>query len=115
MRDKFEQRQAAGAPFYLLTDPASKRTVAFAFSKGYLLLATRDDLIAQALELAAGGGNPSIASDRWFHDSTAAAQDHGELRLVMNLESLVKRYIFVRTGSSGMSRRSAGIGPASPI
>src|ERR1700674_4263437 len=51
VREKFEQRQAGGVSFYLRTDTASKRTVAFAFAKGYLLLATRDDLVAQALEL----------------------------------------------------------------
>jgi hypothetical protein len=94
VRDKFEQRQAGGVPFYLRTDPASKSTVAFAFVKGYLLLATRDDLVAQALELLAGGSNPSIAADRWYHDATAGAQEPGELRMVMNLEALVKSSYF---------------------
>ena len=91
IRDKFVQRQAGGVPFYQRTDVASKRTVAFAFTKGYLLLATRDDLIARALELFAGGSSPSIASDRWYRESTgAAASPAAELRLVLNLESLVK-------------------------
>jgi hypothetical protein len=94
VRDKFEQRQAGGVTFYLRTDPASHRTVAFAFAKGYLLLATRDDLVAQALELVAGGSNPNVASDRWFHDSSAAAPTAGELRLVMNLDALVKSVYF---------------------
>ena len=94
VRGKFEQRQAGGVSFYLRTDPASKRTVAFAFAKGYLLLATRDDLLAQALELLAGGGNPSVASDRWYREATAAAPNSGELRLVMNLETLVKSVYF---------------------
>ena len=48
VRDKFEQRQAGGTAFYVRTDAASKRTVAFAFTKGLLLLATRDDLVAQS-------------------------------------------------------------------
>jgi hypothetical protein len=94
VRDKFEQRQAGGASFYLRTDGASKRTVAFTFTRGYLVLATRDDLVAQALELMAGAKTPSIASDRWYHDATAAAQSPGELRLVMNLESLVNSVYF---------------------
>jgi hypothetical protein len=94
VRDKFEQREAGGVSFYLRTAPATKRTVAFAFAKGYLLLATRDDLVAQALQLMAGGGNPSIASDRWYRDATAAASTPGELRLVMNLESLVQSVYF---------------------
>ena len=54
VREKFEQRQAGGVSFYLRTDPASKRTVAFAFAKGYMLLATRDDLVAQAIKSAGG-------------------------------------------------------------
>lgn len=93
VRDRFEQRQAGGVSFYLQTG-ASKRTVAFAFSKGYLFLATRDDLVAQALELFAGGGNPSVASDRWYREPVAAAPNPGELRLVMNLEALVKSVYF---------------------
>jgi len=94
LRDKFEQRQAGGTAFYLRTDPASKRTVAFAFVKGYLVLATRDDLVAQSLELLAGGSSPSVAADSWYRDATAAAQTPGELRLVMNLEALVKSVYF---------------------
>lgn len=94
VRDKFEQRQAGGVAFYLRSDPASQRTVAFAFVKGYLFLATRDDLVAQALELLAGGSNPSIAADRWYREPAAAAPNAGELRLVMNLESLVKSVYF---------------------
>jgi hypothetical protein len=93
-RGKFEQRQAGGVSFYLRTDPASKRTVAFAFTKGYLLLATRDDLVAQSLELLAGGANPSIASDRWYRESVSAAASPGELRLAMNLEPLAKSVYF---------------------
>ena len=110
VREKFEQRQAGGVSFYLRTDPASKRTVAFAFAKGYLLLATRDDLVAQSLELLAGGPNPSIASDRWYRDSTAAASNTGELRLVMNLEALVKSDVFsFLLGSAECLRRGAPI------
>ncbi|MGP8245669.1 MAG: hypothetical protein ACLQVN_14270 [Bryobacteraceae bacterium] len=94
VRAKFEQRQAAGSPFYLRTDPASKRTVAFAFVNGYLLLATRDDLVAQALALSVGQANPSIASDRWYREAVAAASNPGELRLVMNLDLLVRSVYF---------------------
>jgi hypothetical protein len=95
VRDKFEQRQAGGLSFYLRTDPASQRTVAFAFIRGYLFLATRHDLVAQALELLVGAKNPSIASDRWYRDAAAAAAPNpGDLRMVMNLELLVKSTYF---------------------
>jgi hypothetical protein len=112
VRDKFSQRQAGGVSFYLRTDEQSKRTVAFALTKGYLLLATRDDLLAQSLELLAGGGNPSIASDRWYRESIAAAQSPGELRLVMNLDSLLKsihfRSYWVQRNASMLRRYWAG-------
>ena len=117
VRDKFEQRQAGGVSFYLRTDPASKRTVAFAFARGYLLLATRDDLVAQALDLLAGGSNPSIASDRWYRESTERAQGRAanpaELRLVVNLESLVKsehfRSYWIQRNASVVRRYWAGV------
>ena len=113
VRDKFEQRQAGGVSFYLRTDAASKRTLAFAFARGYLLLATRDDLIAQALELQAGGSNPSISGDRWYRDATAAAATPGELRLVMNLESLAGNVYFrsywVQRNASEIRRYWAGV------
>jgi hypothetical protein len=113
VRDKFQQRQAGGMPFYLRTDAASKRTVAFAFAKGYLLLATRDDLVAQALELLGGGANPCIANDRWYRDSSAAASTPGELRLVMNLDALVAseyfRSYWVQRNASMVRRYWAGV------
>jgi len=113
VRDKFEQRQAGGVSFYLRTDAASRRTVAFAFAKGYLLVATRDDLVAQALELLAGGSNPSIASDRWYRESVAAASNPGELRLVTNLESLAKtayfRSYWIQRNAPAVRRYWAGV------
>jgi len=49
LRENFNQRQASGVTFYLRRDDASNRTVAFAFTAGYLIVATRDDLIARTL------------------------------------------------------------------
>jgi hypothetical protein len=94
VRTRFEERQAGGVPFYLRTDPASKRTVAFAVTKGYLILATRDDLVAQSLELLAGRAGSNIAAGRWYRDAVAQSNERGELRLVMNLELLVKSVYF---------------------
>ena len=113
LRDKFQQRQAGGVPFYLRIDPASHRTVAFAFVQGYLLLATRDDLVAQSLELFAGATNPSVATDRWYREAASRAGRPGELRLVMNLESLVKttyfRSYWVERNASQIARYWTGI------
>jgi hypothetical protein len=113
VRNRFEQREAGGVSFYLRTDAASKRTVAFTFTRGFLLLGTRDDLVAQALELMAGEKNSGIASDRWYRDATAAASNPGELRLVMNLESLVKSVYFrsywIQRNAAVVRRYSAGV------
>ncbi|MGO4886079.1 MAG: hypothetical protein ACLP59_35425 [Bryobacteraceae bacterium] len=113
VRDTFQPREAGGVPFYLRTDIASQRTVAFAFTKGYLLLATRDDLVGQSLELLAGATHPNLASDRWYRDAVAAAGNPGELRLVMNLESLVKgdyfRSYWVQRNVSQIRRYWSGI------
>jgi hypothetical protein len=115
LRDKFQQRQAGGTTFYLRNDPTSKRTVAFAFAKGHFLLATREDLVAEALQLLAGGTNPSIAADRWYREATNAASGAAasELRLVMNLDSLVKstyfRSYWIQRNTSAIRRYWTGI------
>ena len=113
VRSRFEERQARGVSFYLRSDPASRRTVAFAFTRGFLILATRDDLMAQSLELLAGAQNPSIASDRWYRDAVAQASERGELRLVMNLESLVRsdyfRSYWIQRNASVVRRYWTGI------
>ena len=113
VRDKFEQRQAGGVSFYLRTDAASKRTIAFALANGYLLLATRDDLVAHALELMAGGIGQSVASSRWYTQAVAQAQSPGELRLVMNLETLVRSVYFrsywVQRNASALRKYWAGV------
>jgi hypothetical protein len=61
----------------------------------------------------AGEKNPSIASDRWYRDATAAASTAGELRLVMNLESLVKSVYFrsywIQRNASVVRQYSAGV------
>ena len=70
VRDKFEQRQAGGVSFYLRTDPASKRTVAFAFAKGYLLFwPPATTWWPSPSNCWRGGANPSIATDRWYRDA----------------------------------------------
>jgi hypothetical protein len=89
-RAKFEPRSAGGAPFYVRTDPASQRVVAFAIVNDSLLLATREELLAGALEAMAGGKEPKLSDEAWYHDALAAAHEAGELRLVLNLNELVK-------------------------
>ncbi len=88
-RAKFETRNAGGATFYLRRDPESQREVEFAVHENYLLLATREDLMASALQLMAGGKDSTVEAESWFAQSVAAAGPVGDLRMVLNLEKIV--------------------------
>lgn len=93
-REKFEPRSAGGVNFYLRRDPESKREVAFAISGDFLLLATREDLIAGALQLMSGKADRTVESEQWWSQSTGAAGQPGDPRMVLNLEKLVPNGYF---------------------
>lgn len=93
-RAKFEPRNASGVDFYLRRDTESKREVAFAIAGDYLLLATREDLMAGALQLMSGKPDRTIESEPWWTQSTAAAGQAGDLRMVLDLEKLVPNGYF---------------------
>ena len=88
-RSKFETRAAGGVTFFYRRDSDSEREVAFAATGDYLLLATREDLMAGALELLAGGKNHSLEEEAWWSRPVAAAGAPGDLRMVLNLEKIV--------------------------
>lgn len=88
-RAKFETRSVGGVTFYLRRDPESGREVEFAVSGNYLLLSTREDLMAGALQLMAGSKDPSIEGESWWAQSVTAAGPAGDLRMVLNLEKIV--------------------------
>jgi hypothetical protein len=93
-RAKFETRSAGGMTFYLRRNPESQREVEFAVSDKYLLLATREDLMAGALQLLAGGKGCATDAEPWFAQSVAAAGPVGDLRMVLNLEKIVSSPYF---------------------
>jgi hypothetical protein len=88
-RGNYEPRQAAGTPFYVRADPNSKRVAAFGVRDQYLVIGTREDLVAGALTLIGGQGG-SVEADRWFAQSVKAAGSAGDLRLVADLQALGK-------------------------
>jgi len=88
-RSQFESRTAGGVNFFYRKDPDSEREVAFAVTGDYLLLATREDLMAGALELLAGSKNASVADESWWSRPVAAAGAPGDLRMVLNLDKIV--------------------------
>lgn len=112
-RAKFEPRTAAGAEFYLRRDPASQREVAFAIAGDYFLLATREDLIAGALQLISGSSDLSVEKDPWWAQSTEAAGPAGDLRLVLDMARLVPngyfRTYWVQQNIMDLSQYSAGV------
>ena len=88
-RSKFEQRSEAGSPFYVHTDAASSRTAAFAASNGWLILGTREDLVAGVLDRLAGASSHNLASEGWFAEAVKQApSERGDLRMVLNLEKI---------------------------
>jgi len=112
-RSQFETRSAGGVTFFLRRDPESQREVAFAIAGDYLLLATREDLLAGALQLIAGGDARSIESEPWWSQSVAAAGKEGDLRMVLNLEKIVPspyfRSYWVQQNITDMKQYSAAI------
>jgi len=112
-RAKFEPRSAAGVDFYLRHDPESKREAAFAIAGDYLLLATREDLMASALQLMSGKPDRTVESERWWTQSTGAAGQAGDLRMVLDLEKLVPngyfRTYWVQQNITDLSQYSAAV------
>ncbi|HZD96167.1 MAG TPA: hypothetical protein VE133_18040, partial [Candidatus Sulfotelmatobacter sp.] len=88
-RNKFQLRTAAGKQFYARKDEDSGRVVAFAVADGYLILGTREDLVAGSLELMSGNKGRNLHQEGWFAHAVSAAPDApGDLRMVMNMERL---------------------------
>ena len=90
-RGDYEPRESAGTPFYVREDPESERVVAFGVRDQYLVLATREDLVAGALALIGGQGGASIATVGWYAQAVKSAGAQGDLRLVGDLSTLARQ------------------------
>jgi hypothetical protein len=94
-RSKFEARKAGSETFYLRSSTGADnsgqtRTVAFAIHGDFLLLATREDLIANSLLLMQGQADLNLRQEHWYAASTAAANEPaGDLRMTLNLAAIV--------------------------
>jgi hypothetical protein len=112
-RAKFGTREVAGVTFYLRRDAESEKEVAFAVKDDFLLLATREDLMAGALRLMAGGKDQTIEAEPWFSRSASAAASAGDLRMVLNLEKLVPspyfRSYWIQQNITDMKQYSAAV------
>jgi hypothetical protein len=118
-RGKCETRSAGGVTFFLRRDAESEREVAFAVDGDYLLLATREDLLAGALQLMANDETKSstavksMETEAWWSQAVAAAGSEGDLRMVLNLEKIVPsphfRSYWVQKNATEMKQYSAAI------
>jgi hypothetical protein len=113
-RAKFEPRNAGGVDFYLHRDPGSQKEVAFAVSGDYLLVATREDLLAGALQLMSGSSqNRTVETEQWWSESVASSGAPGDLRMVLNLEKIVPspyfRTYWVQQNITDLSHYSAAV------
>ncbi len=112
-RAKFEPRSVAGISFYLRRDPESQKEVAFAVSGDYLLLATREDLMAGALQLMSGSKDRAVEAEPWWSQAVASTGTAGDLRMVLNLEKIVPspyfRTYWVQQNITDMGQYSAAV------
>ncbi|HEU5401654.1 MAG TPA: hypothetical protein VFU86_09880, partial [Terriglobales bacterium] len=89
-RSKFEPRQSAGRPFFVRTEAESGRVVAFAIDGDYLILGTREDLVAGALASLTGQKMSTLDQEPWYVDAVKAAKETGDLRMLVHLSEVAK-------------------------
>lgn len=112
---RFEPRQidVDGDKYFIHTDEKSKRVVAFAAPQGYLMLATREDLLVEALRNLHRQDGQTIQNDAWYRAAMEAAGPMGDLRLVMDLESVLAtphfRSYWIQGNQSELLKYKAGI------
>jgi hypothetical protein len=106
-RNDYQPRNAGGHPYYVRTEPRTRRVAAFAVVGDTLLLATRENLLSGALLLMAGGRG-SIREEAWYAGA-AGSRPAGELRMVLNLEALARSAHFRSYWIQGRVSDSAAV------
>jgi hypothetical protein len=94
-RGKFEQRTEAGTTFYVHKDVQSSRVAAFAARDGWLILGTREDLVAGVIDRLAGNSSHNLYGEGWYAEAVKQApSERGDLRMVLNLDQIVRTPYF---------------------
>jgi hypothetical protein len=114
LSSKFEQRKVGDTMFFVRTQGDPQRTVAFAVRGDYLLLATRADLLAGALQLMQQPSDRTLLTESWYSaTSAAAARKPGDLRMALNLTKIVPspyfRSYWVQQNVTQMKQYSAAL------
>ncbi len=95
LRANFESRQAGDTTFYVRTTTDPAHTVAFAVQGNYLLLATREDLLAGALQLMQHSGDRTLLHDSWYSGTDTDTDNRpSDLRMSLNLTAIVRSPYF---------------------
>lgn len=113
-RGKFEQRSEAGAAFFMRQDVQSQRVAAFAVKDGWLVLGTREDLVAGVLDRLQSPATHQLATEAWFAEAIhRASPSPGDLRMVLNLDKIVPspwfRSYWVQRNVTAMKQFSAAV------
>jgi hypothetical protein len=113
-RGKFEQRSEAGTAFYVRKDAQSSRVAAFAAKDGWLILGTREDLVAGVLDRLTGTASHNLYSEGWYAEAIKQAPgEHGDLRMVLNLDKIVRtpyfRSYWVQRNITEMNQYTAAV------
>lgn len=113
-RSKFEQRTEAGTAFYVHKDTQSSRVAAFASRDGWLILGTRDDLVAGVLDRLAGTASQNLSNEGWYAEAVQDAQgERGDLRMVLDLDKIVRtpyfRSYWVQNNITEMKQYTAAV------
>lgn len=114
LQSKFQERKAGDAAFYVRTQGDPSRTVAFAVHGDLLLLATREDLLATALQLMQQPQDATLLHEAWYAAAaSAAAKQPGDLRMTLNMARIVPspyfRSYWVQQNISELKQYSAAL------
>jgi hypothetical protein len=109
----YESRESAGITYYVRSG-TNRRVAAFGTIDGLLFLATRGDLVANALALHARQQSATpLAQDRWYAAIAGAATNPGEVRIALNMPGLLKtpyfRSYWIQRNATELRPFSAGV------
>ena len=112
-RGNYQTHHAGGADYYVKEDAGTHRVAAFAYAGDLLLIATKEALLAGALQLRAQPA-ASLLSEPWFAQTTSAAPPGAnDLRLVYNMDRLRAtpqfRSYWVQRNATALGQFSAGL------
>ena len=87
-RANLSPRNAAGTPYFVATNPASRRVVAFSIRGEWLIAGTTEALVTQCLQRMAANTGNGLTSEDWYVRAAQAAGAPGELRMAANVDAL---------------------------